>query len=37
MFINPIMNAHVNKTINQPPMSSMVVGGYINANAMNSK
>jgi hypothetical protein len=37
LFTNPITTTHVNKTIDQPLMNSMVVGGYISANVMNSK
>ncbi len=37
VFTNPITTNHVNKTSNQPPMSSMVVGGNINADATNLK
>jgi hypothetical protein len=28
VFTNPIMIIHVNRTVDQPPMSSMVIGGY---------
>jgi len=35
VFTNPIMTIHVNKTTNRPPMSSIVVGGYINTYAGN--
>ncbi len=29
VFTNPIMTTHVNMTTDQPPMSSIIVGGYI--------
>jgi hypothetical protein len=34
VFTNPITTIHVNRTIDRPLMSSMVIGGYINADAM---
>jgi hypothetical protein len=37
VFTNLITTIHVNKTINQPLMNLMVVGGYKNANATNPK
>jgi hypothetical protein len=37
MFTNPIMITHVNRTTNQPLMSSMAVGGCISANVANPK
>jgi hypothetical protein len=36
VFTNSIMTTHVNRTINQPSMNSMVVGGYKSTNAKNS-
>ncbi len=36
VFTNPIMIIHVNRNLSQPPMSSMVVGGYKNVDATNS-
>jgi hypothetical protein len=35
IFTNLMMTIHVNTTIDRPPMSSMVVGGYKSADAMN--
>jgi hypothetical protein len=35
LFTNLIMTIHVNKTIDQPLMNSMVVGGYKSANVVN--
>jgi hypothetical protein len=35
VFTNPIMVIHVNRTTNQPPMSSIVVGRYIITNVGN--
>jgi hypothetical protein len=37
VFTNPIMTTHVNRTIDQPPMNSMVAGGYKTTNAVSSK
>jgi len=37
VFTNSIMITHVNRTTNQPSMSSMAAKGYKNANVMNSK
>jgi hypothetical protein len=37
VFTNPIMTTHVNRTIDQPPLSSMVVGRYISADVTNPK
>ncbi len=37
VFTNPIMTTHVNRTVDQPPLSSMVVGTYINADVTNPK
>jgi hypothetical protein len=37
VFTNSIMIVHVNRTTNQPSMSSMAGKGYKSANAMNSK
>jgi hypothetical protein len=36
-FINPIMTSHVNRIVDRPPMSLMVVGGYKSANAVNPR
>jgi hypothetical protein len=36
-FTNPIMTTHVNSTVDQPPMTSMAIRGYKNANAMNPR
>ncbi len=37
VFTNPIMIIHVNRNLGRPPMSSMVVGGYKNVDATNSR
>jgi hypothetical protein len=37
MLTNPITTTHLNKIIDQPPVSSMVVGGYKNADAVNPR
>jgi hypothetical protein len=37
VFTNPIMTTHVNMTVDQPLMSSMVVGGYISVDGMNPR
>jgi len=37
VFTNPIMTTHVNRTTNRPPMNSMVVGGYRNADVVNPR
>ncbi len=37
VFTNPIMITHVNRTTNQPLMSSMVVGGYESVDVMYPK
>jgi hypothetical protein len=37
VFTNPIMTTHVKMTINQPPMSSMALGRYINTNVTNPR
>jgi len=37
VFTNPIKTSHMNKTINQPLMSSMVVGGYRSADVANPR
>ncbi len=35
IFTNLIMIIHLNRTTNRPPMSSMAVKGYKNADVMN--
>jgi hypothetical protein len=35
VFINPIMTVHINRTTNQPLMSSIAVGRYINIDVEN--
>ncbi len=37
VFTNPIMTTHVNRATNQPPMNSMVAGGYKSADVVNPK
>jgi len=37
VFTNSIMTIHVNRIVDRPSMSSMVVGGYKNVSAMDSK
>ncbi len=37
VFTNSIMTTHVNRIINQPLMSSMVVGNYKNVDVTNLK
>ncbi len=37
VFTNPIMTTHMNRTIDRPSMSSMVVGGYTSSNVMNPR
>ncbi len=37
VFTNSIMTIHVNRTIDQPLMSSMAIRGYRSANAMNPR
>ncbi len=37
VYTNPIMITHVNRTVDRPPMSSMVTRGYKNADATNPK
>jgi len=37
VFTNPIMIIHVNRNLSRPRMSSMVVGGYKNVDATNSR
>ncbi len=37
VFINSIMTTHLNTITNQPPMNSIIVGGYRSTNAKNPK
>jgi hypothetical protein len=37
VFTNLITTTHVNMTMDRPLMSSIVVGGYINADVANSR
>jgi hypothetical protein len=37
VFINPIMITHVNRTVDQPPMSSMVIGKYRSIDVTNPR
>ncbi len=37
VFTNPIMTTHLNGIANQPPISSMVVGGYKSVDVMNPR
>jgi hypothetical protein len=37
VFTNPIMTIHVNKTIEQPPMNSIVARGYKSIDVENPK
>jgi len=37
VFTNAITTIYVNRTTNQPPMNSMVVGGYKNVDAVNPR
>jgi hypothetical protein len=37
LFTNPIIIIHVHKTIDEPPMSSIAIGGYRNTYAENPK
>jgi hypothetical protein len=37
VFTNPIMTIHVNKTVDQPLMSSMAIGGYRSTNVENPR
>ncbi len=37
VFTNSIMITHVNRTVDQPPMSSMAIGGYRNVDSRNPK
>jgi len=37
VFTNPIMTTHVSKIANQPPMSSIAIGGYRSIDVGNPK